>query len=144
MNSTKIPETSVIETAPVFPYFMIGLLLAVSGWGGMLTIVVRVPPDLFFRWLFFFLLMIALAGTVLPGIAYLHRRFPSVPPTDAMVITREAIFFGIYGNILAWMQLGKMLNPVMALLLAAGFSLLEVFLRLGERARWKPKEPDDE
>jgi hypothetical protein len=45
---------------------------------------------------------------------------------------------GIYFPILAWLQIGRVLTPAMALLLAVGFILIEWLLRLRERAQWKP------
>jgi hypothetical protein len=90
------------------------------------------------RWLFFFLSVLALTGTVLPVVAFLNRRFPSNPPAAPAVILREAIWVGIYGPTLAWLQIGRVLTPALAVLLATGLILIELLLRLRERSQWKP------
>jgi hypothetical protein len=92
------------------------------------------------RWLFFFLLTLAASGTVLPVLAFLHRRFPSEPPAEPGVIVREAILVGIFVDLLSWLQLGKVLNPALAGFLAAGVIVIEILLRMYERTRFKPKE----
>jgi hypothetical protein len=91
------------------------------------------------RWLFFFLSVLALTGTVLPIVAYLNIRFPSNPPPTAGVVLRQAIWVGIYIPTLAWLQIGRVLSPALALLLALGFVLIEWLLRLREKSQWKPE-----
>ena len=39
---------------------------------------------------------------------------------------------------LAWLRIGRVLTPSMALLIAIGLILIESLLRLRERSRWKP------
>ena len=114
------------------------LFLLIIGWGGLVGLIITFPPDLFPRWLFFFLITIALCGTFLPIVYFFHRRFPSHPVVEGTVILREALWFGIYVSALAWLQIGKMLNPVLALCLAGVLLLIEGLLRMWERSRWKP------
>jgi hypothetical protein len=114
------------------------LLLILIGWGGLIGLILYFPPDLGPRWLFFFLTTLALSGTFLPIVYFLHRRFPGNPPVEGNVILREAMWFGIYASALAWLQLGKMLNLVLALCLAGVLILIEGLLRMWERSRWKP------
>ncbi len=114
------------------------IILLAIGWGGLAALVYYLPPYLGPRWLFFFLTTIALTGTFLPVVYFLHRRFPSKPPVEGNVIVREALWFGIYASALAWLQLGKMFSPVMALFLAGVLILIEGLLRMWERSRWKP------
>jgi hypothetical protein len=51
---------------------------------------------------------------------------------------RQAIWVAIYLPTLAWLQIGRVLTPAMALLLAIGLILIEWLLRLRERSQWKP------
>jgi hypothetical protein len=118
-------------------------LLAVSGGGGILVLVILTKPELLYRWMFFFFFMLAVSGIMLPAVAYLHKRFEGDDPIDPGAIAREACFFGVYGNLILWLQLGHSLNPMLALLLALGFVLVEIFLRMNERSRWKPKDQID-
>ncbi len=90
------------------------------------------------RWLFFFLLVIALTGTILPVTAFLNRRFPSSPPATSTVVMRQALWFGVYGAALAWLQIGRVLTFALGGLLLVGMVLIEFLLRLSERSRWKP------
>lgn len=121
-------------------YLYSGLSLAVVGWGGLFLVVRFAYPTLGPRWLFFFMLTLALSGTFLPVIAFLHRRFPSEPAVDWDTILRQAIWVGAYGNLLAWLQLGRVLTLSMAFFLALGFFAIEFLLRMRERSRWEPRE----
>jgi hypothetical protein len=130
-------------TTPKSPSFLSFLpttmILILLGWGGLAGLVLYLPPNLGPRWLFFFLLTLALCGTFLPVVYFFHRRFPSRPPVEGSVILREAMWFGIYASAVAWLQLGKMLSPVLALFMAGIVFLIEALLRLWERSSWKPE-----
>jgi len=45
---------------------------------------------------------------------------------------------------LAWMQLGRVLTPFRAFLVAVGIVAIEFFIRLRERSKFKLEEPVDE
>jgi hypothetical protein len=81
---------------------------------------------------------VAISGLALPVTAYLNKRFPSEPPVGSGVVLRQAILVGIYGDLLAWLQMGRELTFPMALFIAVGFILIEFLLRMSERSRWKP------
>ena len=115
------------------------LLLCVVGWGGIVLLVFALPPDLGPRWLFFFLTTLALSGTFLPVMYFLHRRFPGQPAIEGDVILREALWFGVYGSALVWLQQGRVLTLGLAVVLAIILILVEMLLRMWERSRWKPK-----
>ena len=125
-------------------YLYSGLLLAVFGWGGLALLIRFLYPTLGPRWLFFFFLTLALCGTALPVIVFLHRRFPSEPKADWDTILRQTIWVGAYGNLLAWLQLGRVLTGFLAFFLALGFGLIEALLRLRERSRFEPQEKQHE
>lgn len=125
---------------PFLPFLLVGFLLALAGWGGLAYLFLYTLPTLVYRWLFFFFLSLALSGTILPLVHFLHRRFPSTPPSEAGVIVREAVLFGLYGGILAWLQLGRVLNPSLGVFVAAGIIIVELIIRLRERSRFKPSE----
>jgi hypothetical protein len=82
--------------------------------------------------------MLALTGTVLPLVAFLNRRFSSLPPPTPLVVLRQSLWVGIYVATLAWLQIGRVLNPVIAVMLGLGLVLIEWLLRLRERSQWKP------
>ena len=126
------------SSASVTSFLPTAFLLALLGWGGLFALLKYTLPTVGPRWLFFFLSVLALTGTVLPAVAFLNRRFPSNPPAMPAVILREAIWVGIYGPTLAWLQVSRVLTPALALLLASGLILIEVLLRLRERSQWKP------
>lgn len=127
------------QRLPSFWAFLwISLVLCLIGWGGLIVLVMLSLPTLAPRWLFFFLLTLALSGTALPIAYFLNRRFPSDPPVDSSVILREAMWFGIYGALLSWLQIGRVLTSGLALILAVGLILVEFLLRLGDGSAWKP------
>ncbi len=119
-------------------YLPLSLVLSVAGWAGLLILMLTTVPTLGPRWLFFFLGVLAFTGPALPITYYLNLRFPSDPPVDDMVILRQALWFGIFGSTVAWLQLGRVLTPALALILAGVFVLIEFLLRMFERSRWNP------
>lgn len=122
---------------PVSSFIPTTVILMILGWGGLITAFIN-SPNGGTRWLFFFAAVLALTGTSLPGIAFLNRRFPSTPPPSTTAVVRQALWVGVYLATLAWLQIGRVLTPALALLLALGLILIEWLLRLRERAQWKP------
>lgn len=114
------------------------LLIAIPGWSGIFFLVINTKPTLWPRWLFFFFIVLAITGSVLPLMAFLNRRFPTDPVAERTVIVREASLAGIYTATLAWLQLGRVLTLGLGLLLAAGLILVEFLIRLREKGRWDP------
>jgi hypothetical protein len=123
---------------PVIAFLPTTIILMLLGWGGLISVILFTSPNGGTRWAFFFAAVLALTGTVLPGIAFLNRRFPSSPPPTSSAIVRQALWVGIYFPTLAWLQIGRVLTPALAMLLAFGFVLIEWLLRLRERSQWKP------
>ena len=124
---------------PVRIFLPAAIILSILGWGGLIYVFFFTLPTVGPRWLFFFLCVLALTGLALPVVAFLNRRFPSTPPPTSSVIVRQALWIGIYIPTLAWLQIGRVLTPALALLLVLGFVLIEWLLRLRERSQWKPE-----
>jgi hypothetical protein len=123
-----------------FAVIFSSFFLMLVGWGGLSFLINSSLPTIGPRWLFFFLLPLALSGTSLPVIYFLNLRFPSFPTVKTGVIIREAIWVGIYGDLIAWLQLGRILTPSLMGFIAISFVLLEILLRINERSQWKPDE----
>lgn len=136
-----IIQTMKMESSPPVKFFLpISIFLFLVGWGGVVFLFASTLPTVGPRWLFFFLLVLALAGTFLPLVAFLNRRFPSLPPASATVVIRQATWIGLFGATVTWLQIGRVLSFPMVLLLMIGFGLIEFLLRLSERSQWKPKQ----
>jgi len=125
------------KSPSVFSVLPASLVLAVVGWGGLAGLIVNTLPTLWPRWLFFFLSVMALTGTALPFAALLNLRFSGQPPATPGVVLRQSLWVGLYFPTLAWLQIGRVLTPSLALLLALGLVLIEVLLRLREKSQWK-------
>lgn len=110
----------------------------IVGWGGLLAVILNTTPSGGTRWLFFFTAVLGLTGTALPVVAFLNRRFPSTLPATSWVIVRQAIWVGVYFPTLAWLRVGRVLTPSLALLIGLGLILIEWLLRLRERSQWEP------
>lgn len=121
---------------------VVSIILNLIGWIGLILLISFTLPSLFPRWLFFFLLTCAFCGISLPFIFLLHRRFPSETPADMNVWVREAIWVGLFVDLITWLQLGRMLTPARGLLIAIGFVAIEYFLRLREANKFKPKDTE--
>lgn len=133
MQSQKLPS--------FWSFLWISLVLSVIGWGGLILLIFLALPTLGPRWLFFFLFTLAFSGTAMPVVYFLNRRFPSDPPVDGGVVLREGMWVGVYGSLLAWLQMGRVFTPGLALVLAMGFLVIEFLLRASERSQWSPAQP---
>ncbi len=120
------------------PYLASMLGLLILGWGGLALVVFTLTPTVWARWLFFALLTLALTGTALPAVWFLNLRFPSNPPAESAVILRQAIWFGVYGAVLAWLEINGVVTIWIALGWALGLIAVEYIVRMIERSRWRP------
>jgi hypothetical protein len=120
------------------------LFLMLLGWGGLYFIISQTLPYVWPRWAFFLLVLMAITGTMLPLVYLFHRRFPGEKRAEANVVVRQALWFGIYGATLAWLQLGRLVTVYLMVGLAAGLFAIEYFIRLREKAHWKPPAPYDD
>ena len=118
----------------------------ILGWGGLalMFFVLDTPPLVWARWSFFALWIIALTGAALPITYFFSLRFPSNPPAEPSAIVRQALWVGVYGATLAWLQLGHLVTLWVWMGLAGGLIAIEYLIRLRERARWRPPITDDE
>ncbi len=127
------------NTSPRVANFLpAAIVLFILGWGGLIALFILTLPTVGPRWLFFFLAVLAITGTILPITAFLNRRFPSTPPPSPLVVVRQALWFAVYAATVIWLQMGRVLNPALAILLAIGLGLIEFLLRLSEKSQWKP------
>ena len=89
--------------------------------------------------MFFFFLSIIGAGIALPFSYLIQRRFAN-QVVQGKVLIREAIFFGVFLALIAWLQLGRILTNLIVVVIAAGFTLLEMLLRMAEKATFMADE----
>jgi hypothetical protein len=135
-----------VENEPSFRQYLVSaVLLMLIGWGGLAALIFlyAMPPLVWARWTFFALWLIALTGTALPLTYFLNLRFPSQPAAESGAIVRQALWIGIYGATVAWLQLGHLVTPGVWMGLAGGLIATEYLIRLRERARWQPPLPDE-
>lgn len=126
------------------PVFLTSLFLTISGLGGLIVVLINTVPTLGPRWLFYFFLFLLLAGCSLPVTDFLNRRFPSKPRASASVVIRQAVWFGLYGCVLAWLQFGRVLNSGLVLFLAIGLVTVEMVIRMNERSQFNAPSQEDE
>lgn len=120
------------------PYLTATIVLVVIGWGIAAFAVLTLPPTVWARWLLFFGGTIGLTGLSLPATWFLNLRFPSNPPVGAAVIMRQAVWVGVYGALLTWLQQERLVTLWTGLGLAAGLGAIEYLIRMRENARWQP------
>jgi len=125
------------------PYILRALLLFLAGWSGLGAILWYTLPTVWPRWGFFALWTIALTATALPVVYFIATRFSS-DPLEPQVVVRQALWVGIFGATLAWLQLARLVTIYVILGLAGGLIAIESLLRLRERARWRVPEVDDD
>ena len=111
----------------------VGLILTAAGGAGLLLVLFHMQHFLGPRWLLFFFVSLLACGVSLPIITMIQLRFSKKNLTEG-VLLRETILFSAYVDLLLWLQLGRVLSNLIMLLLGMGFVLLEIFLRISERA----------
>jgi hypothetical protein len=126
------------------PVLLTSLFLVVTGLGGLAVIIINTVPTLGPRWLFYFFMFLALAGIALPITDFLNRRFPSKPRAGANIVIRQAVWIGIYGCVLTWLQFGRILNSGLVMFLAIGLVTIEFLLRVNERSRYTMPDDNEE
>jgi len=109
-----------------------GLLMGCIGWLGLYYTVQNVLPTAGARWFFFVLLYIAVAGTTIPIAKLVNRRLHRVEPSD-WVSVRQGLWVGLFVATAAWLQIPRVLNLPIAILLALSLITIEGFLRIRER-----------
>jgi len=120
------------------PYIASMISLFIIGWGCAAFAVMTLTPTVWARWLLFFSGTLGLTSLALPVTWFLNLRFPSDPPAGAAVIVRQAIWFGVYGALLTWLQQERLVTLWSGLGLAAGLVAIEYLVRMRETARWQP------
>ena len=124
--------------------FILSGILAGSGFLGLMILIFATLPTLGPRWLFFFFLTLLAIGVSLPLIHFLHRRFPSEPQVNTGILLRQAIWVGVYVDLLVWLQLGRALDTARAVFIAIGLIVIEFLLRMRERSEFQPPKPTNE
>lgn len=131
-----------MNARPIFrPYLASALTLFVIGMGSWVTAIFVLTPTVFARLLFFFGWDMALTGLGMPVTWFLNLRFPSKPPAEGQVIVRQAIWVGVYGATLLWLQESRLASLGIVLGLAVGLGAIEYLIRMRESSRWKPLPP---
>jgi hypothetical protein len=134
-----------MQPQPSFRAYLASMLfLIIVGWGGLAALVIFTAPTVWPRWGFFLLWVMALTGLALPISYFVNQRFPSDPPAEPNVIVRQALWAGVFGATIAWLQLGRLVTLWVIFGLAGGLIAIEYFLRMRERARWNPPLDPDE
>jgi len=125
-----------MDDKPSFrPFLTPTLFLLVSGWGGLALVLNMTQPALWPRWSFYALTVMAFTGTALPFSYLLNRRLMS---NEAHVVTRQAVWVGLYAALLAWLKAGQSLSFSVALWIVLISLLVEYLFQLAERAA-RPK-----
>lgn len=87
----------------------------------------------------FFFTTLLVCGVGLPLFTLLQNRFSQKGVTEG-VLVRETIMLAVYVDLLLWLQLGRVLSNTIMVLLGMGFLLLEIFLRISEKAVFRAEE----
>ncbi len=117
-----------------------GGVIGVGGWILVINLLGQWPisPDRDLRPWFFASLWLGVAGTCLPLIWFLHRRFGRTdagePWHPLWIVFRQSLWAGAWVALCAWLQMHGVLNWAMGLLLMAVLALLEALLQTRREA----------
>jgi len=124
-----------------FSYYLPAILILLAlGGGGLYYTVNYLLPTVGPRWLLYFCLLLLGAGLFMPLTWFINRRFPSNPPAGPNVVIRQALWFGVFAALLAWLQIGRVLTLPLGTILGAALVLIEFLIRMWERSRWSPDQ----
>jgi hypothetical protein len=108
----------------------ISVFLAILAWLGLYFLINSFSPKTSARFLFFPLLFVALSTTFVPAAFYLNYRFAR--PKDQVVSNwrpiRQSGWAALFLVLCAWLQMLRALNWIIAALVLAVFSLIEIFI----------------
>jgi hypothetical protein len=125
--------------SPFSKILWVACILTFIGVTGLAVTVFFTEPTLGPRWLGYFFLTMLTCGLILPFVYIFQKRIARNPVSDGILL-REALWFGIYVDLIVWLQLGRVLNGLIAIFLGGGFIILEVLLRMSESALFKADE----
>ncbi|MDX2141692.1 MAG: hypothetical protein SF123_26630 [Chloroflexota bacterium] len=133
---TTLPESTPRTPRDHSGMLLASLVLAVLSWLGLYQLVTTERPLVGPRFIFFLLLMVAVACTVIPFVRYLNVRFTPVhrPLPSSGVIVRQGVWVGLFVVMCAWLQIPRVLTLPIALFLAMALVVVEIFLRSRELA----------
>ena len=127
------------HSPPVRTFLPLALLLAVPGWIWLIYLITKTLPELGNRWMFFVAAVLAVSGITLPIVAYLNRIIKPFGSATFEIVVRESTMIGAYAGILLWLNKGQVLTLGLAFILAVGFIIVEMTLRLRNRSEWHPQ-----
>lgn len=128
----KKGSTSIINVLPL------ALILAVPGWIILIYLMTRTEPTLVNRWLFYLLIVTAVAGTVLPAVALINKIFGFKKPLTFNTVVRESMMIGVYTAAVLWLNKGQVLSLGLGLVLALGLMASEFLIRVRTQSKWRP------
>lgn len=117
------------QAGPSRRWITVAVLVALLAWASLWG-VVQLPITSASQVIFFTMLFVATASTVMPPVAYLNARFAqdSNPRTRRVRFVRQSIWLGIFVVIAGWLQTRRVLTVTIALILIAVLALTETFL----------------
>jgi hypothetical protein len=124
--------------SPFRAYLVVSIILVLVGGGIVTYAILMLRPVVWARWLLFFGGSLGLTGLALPVTWFLNLRFRSEPAVGSSVIVRQAIWFGVYGAVLTWLQQERLVTIWSSLGLAGGLIAIEYLIRMREKSRWLP------
>ena len=106
------------------------IFLAICAWLGLYFLINSFSPKASARSLFFPLLFVALTTTFVPAAFYLNYRFarPKGQAVSNWRPIRQSGWAALFLVLCAWLQMLRALNWIIAALVLAVFSLIEVFI----------------
>jgi len=105
---------------------VLAVVVALLSWAGLGYVIATQPPTALTAGLVFPLLFLAVGSVATLPLSWLRRRL--VQEAEATVVLREGGLAGLYVTLIAGLQLARMLDAIVGLVLAAIFVLFEAFL----------------
>ena len=128
----------------LLPIFLFSGILMLIAWTGLGLVILYLPPTIGPRWLFFFLLFLAVSSMTVPVFYLINQRLERDRQIGFFPTIRESLELAFYVNLLVWLQFGRVLDVVTAILILAVIAAIEILIRIFERSRFIPTAQERE
>lgn len=134
-----MPSSETDPTTQNKRWILYAVLVAIAAWLA-LSGIVRLAVNTLTKVLFFTALFLAVSSTLMPAVAYLNTRFGQAGHARFHRVRsiRQSIYAGLFVVAIAWLQMLRVLNLTITLILVGVFVLIETFLITRELP---PKRP---
>ena len=125
------------------PITIFSIFLALISWVSLGLLFLYTSPTLGPRWIFFFLMYIAIIGTIFPILILINRRINRQDGGNINVALRQSLMLGFYFDLIIWLHMGRVLDLTTAFFILSIIIAIEILIQVFEGSQWQPNKPQE-